>query len=148
MACLPKLRTLNIRNMPFVADLDILVDNVFETAALLFVEQAIRARTCHGDDIRQGQIYMSDPPSLKIITLGVLTYCDVWDGSIADSCTQRDDYLTPRIYAIDYRKISRGLWAAPLSQVARGSTSKIQDTYSDISILQPYWLSHGHKSRR
>lgn len=142
MTSLPKLRTLNVRNMPFLAKLASLVNKDIETAALLFVEQAISVGTCRREHMRQSHIHLRDPPSLNIISLGALTYSDVWDGS-TDSCTQRDDYLTRRTYAIEYREHSRGLWAPLLRLVARGSTSEIQDSYSNISILQPYWLNHG-----
>ena len=120
----------------------ITINEAVEACAVSFVKQAISVPTCHRAINRQRQTDAGDPPSLKIISFGALAYSHVWDGSIADSCTRtyRDEYLTPRTYVIEYHKDSEGLWAPQLRLVARGSSSDIQDTYSDISILQHYWL--------
>ena len=119
----------------------IIINELVEDLAVSSVELAINARKRHRENSLESQTHAGEPLSLKTITLGSLAYRHVWNGSIANNYTYIDDYLTPWTYAIDYHKNSSGLWAPLLRLVARGSTSEYPDTYSDINILKPYWLT-------
>ena len=82
-----------------------------------------------------------DTPSIDTLSFGALTYRDVRDGSMEDHVSPRDDYLTLRTYSIEYHRTYDGIHSPVLTQIAKGSTSGVDDTHRRISILEPYWLA-------
>ena len=87
-------------------------------------------------------------PELKTIALGALTYRDVYVGEKwRDSCTlldtstlnQTDDYLQLRVYHVDYCYTVLGTHSPLLTLMTKGCPCDFPP-YSDIKILEPYWL--------
>ena len=81
------------------------------------------------------------PPQLQIISLGALTYRDVWDGTVVNGATALDDFLRLRIWAIQYLTDVRGKQVSLLTLVANGYPANVgPDVSKNMSIFEPYWL--------
>ncbi|KAL8786298.1 MAG: hypothetical protein Q9195_008258 [Heterodermia aff. obscurata] len=141
-SCLPKLGTLNIRNMPEIDDLlpHINTDTQVKGIALSWVDEMIAAGLSDGvdgtNDSGEGL-----PPPINVLAFGNLRHTDVWSDSTYSNSAPWKDFTTLRTFAVDYCKNSMGDFAPVLTQVTWGPTCGIPDQYEDISILQPYWLS-------
>ena len=139
--CLPKLRTLNIRNLPETLSPTAVMsaDAVVKGLCLSFVEDLIKVtildRAAHHEMSDSGE-----PPQLDIIAFGALEYRDVWDGRLGYDESIKNDVQTLSTYSIDYRRVSNKSYGPLLTLIAKGSTGSIIGTYDNISILQQYWL--------
>ena len=87
-------------------------------------------------------------PGLTTIALGALTYRDVYvgekwrdSGTLIDESTldKLDDYLQLRVYHVDYCYTVLGKYSPLLTLMTKGCPCDFPP-YSDITILQPYWL--------
>ena len=111
------------------------IDAVIKGLALSFFE------SFRSSDGKERESPIRESALIEVVSIGALRYRDIRDGSIADGSSMKDDFLTLRTFSVDFRKTSDGVGAPLLTQVAKGSTSGIQDTYKNISVLQPYWLT-------
>ena len=138
---LPKLRTLNIRNLPETLSPTPVMsaDAMVKGLCLSFLEDLVRAtifdRATHHKMGGSGE-----PTQLDIIALGALEYRDVWDSSLGYDESIKNDVRTLSTYSIDYRRASNKSYGPLLTLIAKGSTGSIVGTYDNISILQQYWL--------
>ena len=109
---MPELRTLNIRNLPETNTLVtfMTMNAVIKGLALSFAE-SLRSTP----PVLNGQVsglFLGYAP-IELLSVGALRYRDVWDGSIADDSSMKDDFFTLRTFSVDFRKTSDGA-CAPL----------------------------------
>ena len=82
-----------------------------------------------------------DPPRLKNIALGCLTWSDVWLGNDYHRGQQElHDFLQLQVYDIHYEYKSKSIYSPVLKLVSQGSPRDIEDSHRTLSILKPYWL--------
>lgn len=140
-SCFPRLRTLNIRNLPEMNDLVtfLSVDQLIKGVASSFIEMLLRAHKV--DPIPKTKSTSGNPPSLETIAFGALIYRDVWDGTITDRGPAMNDYLRLRTFSIEYLKSKDGADAPLLILLAKGFSSSCQELRRNTRILHPYWLA-------
>ena len=145
ISALPKLRTLNIRNMPEMSNLLPFMDAdaMIKGLALSFVAELkdappFRGRFTSIVDEEGSTVVI---PSIDTLSFGALTYRDVRDASMEGYVSPRDDYLTLRTYSIEYHRTYEGINTPVLTQIAKGSTSNLDATHRKVNILEPYWLA-------
>lgn len=138
---LPKLRTLNIRNMPDTCNfVDFMaVNTLIKGMALSFIEEVANAHSNHHFSSCQERT-PRESPSITLFALGALRYKDIWDGDTQHRTSDLESFITLRTYLIEYRRQLDGNWGSLLTLGSKGSTRSLQDTCENISILQPYWL--------
>ena len=140
--CLPKLRTLNIRNMPEIDSLipQVPADTQVKGIALTWVDEMIAAglsdRVRGGNDSGKGL-----PPPISVLAFGCLRYVNVWnDGSYTED-KPMDEFTVLRTFTVDYFTRSSGGFAPVLTQKSWGPPYGISAEYANTSIFLPYWLS-------
>ena len=129
------LKTLNIRNLPrMTPDAFVRSDWLpsywkFQALASMIVDDVMESNICEAGRL----------PKLSVIGLGALTYCDVWDGNLAQRQTDLDDYLRLRIFAADYAKTRIGKTQPLLSPLACGYAGGIgREISENTSIFERY----------
>ena len=137
---LPKLRILNIRNMPEMNVTAVSADVIVKGIAVEWTEGLILASIFNRK--RLGNYGGSgEPSSISVLAVGSLMYRDLCDGGQVYDNSIKNDLQTLRTFSVDYRRDANGNWAPILTHLSTGSTKYNQRPYRDISILEPYWLA-------
>lgn len=94
-------------------------------------EELMAHITCHNEE----------NSSIKILTIGALTYRDVWGYYIkGTAASNAQDISGPNYYYVDYHKSLLGDWHYCLTRIGHGIPTGIAYFEPNLSIFEPYWL--------
>ncbi|KAL8642410.1 MAG: hypothetical protein Q9226_008515 [Calogaya cf. arnoldii] len=136
-ARLKNLKTLNIRNMPFIdpKKMALPLSEIYSS----FANSLLRILLCSDKDV----LIPTAPQNLKSLALGALTYRDVYNG-VAFHRTlnwELHEFLRLKIYRVVRSYHEGESLPRPLAVLTEtGTYEKTEANGGDVNVFKPYWL--------
>ena len=122
---LPRLEALNIRNLPEIKGKPTMpMDYYAKGLAAMFVDIVNATRKS----------------TLKTIAIGAPFYRDIYIGTHHVKHTSVSNFLSLRVYSIDYNYLSPSGPSPVLSQIIRGAAYVSEEELYPKDLLYDYWL--------
>ncbi|KAL8711386.1 MAG: hypothetical protein Q9220_004284 [cf. Caloplaca sp. 1 TL-2023] len=137
-ANLRRLRTFNVRNMPYMDPKQTTLS--LEDLHSSLANSVLKSLLC-GEKGDRETIDPTAPSALQTLVLGAMTYRDVYAGLGCNKVKDKDlyNFLRPQIYRVGrYSFEGRQRPLAVLTET--GTYEKTEAAGGDVSILKPYWL--------